>query len=133
MQTNGTFALYREGQHRITFIVRALSKDASRRDAGVWQAVMQMKQTQPADNGGGGPVLELDIDRGSLRLINRWQQVWSTRAPVKNRWIRYALDVRYSPDAATGRLKLYVDRNGDGDALDRGEQSPRLRLPTMLD
>ncbi len=130
-QTNGTFDLYRDGQHRITFVSERYPKTFSR-DAGVWQAVMQMKQAQPADNGGGGPILELDIDRGRLRLINRWQQVWSTRAPVKNHWIRYALDVRYSTSADTGRLKLYVDRNSDGDALDRGEQSPLLRLPTML-
>ncbi len=33
-----------------------------------WQTVVQMKQAQPADNGGGGPVLELQLYDGRLHL-----------------------------------------------------------------
>jgi hypothetical protein len=97
-----------------------------------WQTVAQMKQAMPADNVGTGPVLELQLYGDRLWLQNSWHQAWSTRAPDPNTWIRYALDVTYSPDPDVGSVQVYVDLNGDGDALDSGEESPRLSLQTML-
>ena len=128
---SGTFALYRSGDRRITFFSQRYPDNFSRSTAG-WQAIAQLKQAQPADNGGGGPVLELQLHDNRLWIVNDWKAVWSTRAPAPNTWIRYALDVTYSPDPALGSLRLYVDLNGDGDALDAGEASRRFELPTQL-
>jgi hypothetical protein len=130
-QTDGTFALYYDGDHKITYFSERYPSSFSMRFP-QWQTVAQMKQAQPSDNGGGGPILELQISGRRLRLVNRWHQVWTTPAPAKNTWIRYALNVHYSPDPSLGSVRLFVDLNGDGDALDRGERSPRLRISTML-
>jgi polysaccharide lyase-like protein len=130
-QTSGTFALYRGGERRITFFSERYPASFPA-GAAAWQAIAQMKQAQPADGGGGAPVLELELYAGRLRLDNRWRQRWTTPAPAKGVWIRYALDVVYSTDPSLGSVKVYVDRNGDGDALDSGEQSPRLNMRTSL-
>ena len=100
-QTSGTFALYKEGDHSVTFLSERYPDNFSA-SVNSWQAVVQMKQAQPADNGGGGPVLELDIYNGRLHLINSWHEIWSTPAPVSDKWIRYAFDVNYSPDPNVG-------------------------------
>ena len=129
---NATFTLYREGQHRITVLSLRLPADfpLSTRD---WQVVMQMKQTQPADNKNGTPVLALQAQ------ANRWVlyhsasveesgdtvQLWSAPA-TKGTWTRFAFDVVYSQKSTVGKIKVYADLNGDGDALDPGEQSPLL-------
>lgn len=41
------------------------------------------------------------------------------------------LDVVCSIDPTVGKVKLYVDVNGDGDALDRGERFPRMNVRTL--
>jgi len=130
-ETSGTFALYRSGDHKITFFSERYPTDFP---SGVqtWQTIAQMKQAQPSDNGGGSPAISLDLWGGRLRLMNTWNQVWVTRAPVAETWIRYALDVVYSPDPTVGSIKVYADLNGDGDALDQGEQSRRLAFATLL-
>jgi hypothetical protein len=130
-QTDGTFALYEEGDHDVTFLSQRYPDNFSPAIQ-AWQTVMQMKQAQPSDNGGGGPVIEIQIYGGRLHLINRWHEIWSTPAPVSDKWIRYALDVNYSPDPEAGSMQLYVDLNGDGDATDAGEQSPQFHVATML-
>ncbi len=130
-QDSGTFALYGAGEHRITFFSQRYPASFPM-DVQAWQTVAQMKQAQPADNPGRGPVLELQLFGDQLRLQNSWQQAWSTDAPRRDTWIRYALDVVYSPDPAVGSVQVYVDLNGDGDALDAGERSPRLSLQTEL-
>jgi len=131
-QTAGTFALYRAGDHKLTFFSQRYPTSFPT-DATGWQTVMQMKQTQPYDyNGGGGPVLELQLWQGRLYLQNSWSVKWSTTAPAKSVWIRYALDVVYSTDPAVGSVTVYVDLNGDGDALDAGEQSPQIHTQTVV-
>ncbi len=127
----GTFALYRGGEQRITFFSERYPANFSE-STSLWQTVAQIKQTQPADNQGDGPVLELQLYANRLRLQNSWQRAWTTRAPRPDTWIRYALDVTYSPDPTVGSVKAYVDLNGDGDALDTGEQSRRLHVATQL-
>jgi hypothetical protein len=130
-ETAGTFALYREGDHRVTFFSERYPA-AFPVGAADWQTVAQIKQAQPADNGGGSPAITLALWGNHLRLMNTSNQVWATRAPQSGTWIRYALDVVFSPDPAVGSVKVYVDLNGDGDALDQGEQSRRLALATQI-
>jgi hypothetical protein len=132
-----TFALYREGEHRITFLsIRLpawypLSNPA-------WQVVMQMKQTDPADNANGTPVLALHAEANQWRLFHASSvdrsfetvQLWNAPA-APERWTRFAFDVVYSQNPSAGRVKVYADLNGDGDATDPGEQSPMLSTYTL--
>jgi hypothetical protein len=103
-----------------------------------WQVIAQMKQAQPSDNGGGTPVLTLQAAYGSWRLYqsdssgpsSNTHQLWSTSAQ-KDVWTEIAFDVTYSKDPAIGKIKMYIDANGDGDALDSGEQSPVINTYTL--
>jgi hypothetical protein len=130
-QTNGTFELYGDGDHRVTFFSERYPDNFST-TVNAWQTVVQMKQAQPADNAGIGPVLELQLYGGKLRLQNSWHQMWTTPAPDSDKWIRYAMDVNYSTDPNVGSVQVSVDLNGDGDALDAGEQSPVIHMQTLL-
>jgi hypothetical protein len=130
-QDDGTFALYGEGDHQVTFFSERYPDNFST-TVNAWQTIMQMKQAQPADNDGIGPVLELQLYGGKLHLQNSWHEVWSTPAPSSNKWIRYAMDVKYSTDPDVGSVQVSVDLNGDGDALDAGEQSPVMHMQTLL-
>src|SRR3954454_1605316 len=125
-----TFTLYREGDHRVTFFSVRLPASFP---LGVddWQLVMQMKQTQPSDNGNGTPVLALEARQNQWKRVHSASvdasatavDLWSTPA-VTEKWTRFAFDVVYSQDPRRGRIKVYADLNGDGDASDPGEQSP---------
>ena len=130
-QTSGTFALYGAGQRRITFFSERYG-GAFAPGVDAWQTVMQMKQAEPADSAGYGPVLELQIYRNRLRLFDSWTERWTTAAPPTQTWIRYAVDVVYSNDPGVGAVQVYVDLNGDGDAVDRGERSPRMNMATLV-
>jgi hypothetical protein len=56
-------AVYREGQHRITFISFWLPAGFPLRpDA--WQGLLQMKQTQPSAGGGGAPAISVGLEEG---------------------------------------------------------------------
>jgi Polysaccharide lyase len=131
-----TFGLYHEGERRITFMSIRLPTTFP---LGVhdWQLVMQMKQTQPADND-GTPVLALEAQGDRWRLFHSASvdkssdsvELWSAPA-APGRWTRFAFDVVYSQDTSRGRIKVYADLNGDGDALDPGEQSPEIATYTL--
>ena len=132
----GPTAFYREGNRRATYVSvrlpRGFQLGTSR-----WQSVIQMKQSQPADNGGGTPVLSLKAFEG------RWQLFHSARGPTEvdlpiwsapartGTWTRFAFDVTYSHDPESGSVKVYADLNGDGDFEDGEERSPRLRTNTL--
>lgn len=132
-----TFQLYREGERRITFMSMRLPSNfpLSTTD---WQVVMQMKQTQPADNGNGTPVVELSASHGDWRLAQSGSNgltstgrlLWDTPA-ANGIWTRFAFDVTYSQNETQGSIKMYVDLNNDGDALDTGEQSPTFTTYTL--
>ena len=55
-QTSGTFELYHAGDHKITFFSERYPRNFDT-GVGTWQTVMQMKQAQPSDGGGGVPIL----------------------------------------------------------------------------
>src|SRR3954468_3090127 len=132
-----TFSLYREGEHRVTFLSMRLptSFPLSTPD---WQVVMQMKQTQQSDNGNGTPVLALEADANRWRLMHSTSvdasgdavELWNAPAATGT-WTRFAFDVVYSQHTGVGRIKVYADLKGDGDATDPGEQSPLLRTYTL--
>lgn len=120
---DGTFALFNEGERRITFVSLRLPRSFPLRSRR-WQTVVQMKQAQPyADAGDTGPVLELQIRKGALHLYSSWRHLWST--PVRRgRWIRIALDVTYSSDPDRGSVTAYVGRAGV-------RRSPTFRVATL--
>ena len=131
--TAGTFAVYREGERRITFWSQRYGTGFTA-TASNWQTVMQMKQQQPyAANGpvDSAPALEVQLYGGRVRLHSFWSSVWTTTAPVLGQWVRYAVDVTYSQDPAKGRVQMFVDANADGDFLDAGEVSPVLTMRTL--
>ena len=133
----GTFALYGEGERRITFVSYRLPSSFPL-ETTAWQPVLQMKQTQPSANGGGTPILAMRATAGRWSLMNSdsagpssdSHEIWSTPAQ-SGVWTRFALDVTYSPDPAMGSIQVYVDLNGDGDAADPEEQSPVLHTSTL--
>ena len=129
--------LYHAGQHRITFMSIRLPSSFPL-GVNTWQVVMQMKQTQPAANGDGTPVLSLDAFNGRWRLEQstsagrsyNTRELWSAPAH-KGTWTRFAFDVHYSRHRDRGSIKVYVDLNRDGDATDHGEQSRRFHTYTL--
>jgi hypothetical protein len=134
-------ALYHEGEHLYTFLSYRLP-DRFPLNRSAWQVVMQMKQTEPTDGGGfPTPVLALHAFDHRWRLYhtglgNRHgadrvdQEVWSAPARTDT-WVRFAFDVTYSQDPHVGSVRVYVDKNGDGDALDPGEHSHVMHLQTL--
>jgi Polysaccharide lyase len=126
--------LYLDGTRKITFLSVRLSPrfPLERR---VWQSVMQMKQSQPADAGGGRPMLSLQAYDGRWRLRSGARpvarsEIWSAPA-TPGRWVRFAFDVTYSADPAVGRVRVAADLNGDGDFGDRDELGRTRRLATL--
>jgi Polysaccharide lyase len=80
---------------------------------------------QLKNDGSGGPPLKMAIDNGRIELggITRadkaapnWLTLWSTpfTADMRNRWLRFLVHVRFSPDPASGFVALYGDLNGGG-------------------
>jgi hypothetical protein len=132
----GPVAFYREGERRITFASFRLP-DSFPLDARDWQGVLQMKQAQSADNGGGTPVLSISAFDGHWSLWHSAPgytdedfEIWRTPA-TKGVWTRIAIDATYSQDPERGRVRLYVDANGDGDFGDAEERSPEFRINTL--
>jgi hypothetical protein len=133
----GPTVLYGEGDRAITFASFRLPESYALAST-AWQNVMQMKQTQPAANGGGTPILSLEAKDGMWQL---WQSdstgaaetshpVWTTPASTGG-WTRFAFDVTYSQHPHQGAITVYADLNGDGDAADAGETSERLETYTL--
>ncbi len=132
-QTDGTFALFNEGEHKIIFFSLRFPTGFDFVQ-GNWQVIVQVKQTQPyAANGptNGAPALEINGRSSELLLANHWDTVWTCPAPPLNTWIRFALDAIWSKDPAVGKLRMYVDNDGDGDFLDADEMSPLLSIGTL--
>jgi hypothetical protein len=125
----GPTVFYREGQRRATLLSVRLPANLPLA-TGDWQTVMQMKQTQPSDGGGGGPILEMNARSNQWQIINDWKRVWTFPAQ-SGVWTRFVWDVTYSQDPGKGALQVSADLDGDGDLDDPGERSPRLRVATL--
>jgi Polysaccharide lyase/Divergent InlB B-repeat domain len=110
----GTFFLYGENERRLTQFQMRLPTDFPI-NANSWQVVMQMKQTGPAANSGGTPVLALEARQGAWVLTqsdsagasSNTHVVWSTPATL-GVWTPISLDVTYSPNPSVGKLQITV-------------------------
>ena len=133
---SGPVAIYRDGDHSVTWFSLRLPPSFPL-DTPHWQGGVQLKQAQPADNGGGTPALSLKAFDGRWILFHSDPgytevdlPVWSAPASA-GRWTRFALDVVFSPDPDRGRVVVLADLNGDGDFDDADERSEELRLSTL--
>ena len=129
-----TFMLYREGERRVTFMSYRLPTNFPLNQTANhhYNVVMQMKQTQPATNGGGSPMIELDAFGGQWHLemgALSSPVVWSAPAQI-NAWTRFAFDVVYSRNSSLGSVTAYADLNGDG-SFGPGESSGTIRGATL--
>lgn len=134
---DGTFHLYSEGERKITQLSVRLP-DNYPLQSNLWQVIAQMKQTQPSANGGGTPVIALHARGGEWSLdqskstgpSSDTRQLFSAPAQ-RNAWTKIALDVTYSQDPSKGKVQMFIDLNGDGDAADAGERSDVIHTYTL--
>jgi len=112
----GTFFLYNTGERRVTSFWMRLPADFPI-DTPKWQVVTQMKQTGPAENSDGTPVLALEAREGRWVLTQsnsagssgNTHELWSTPATL-NTWTPVKLDVTYSPDPKNGEIQVTVGK-----------------------
>lgn len=134
---DGPTALYREGERMLTFLSLRLPLRYPLGEKS-WQVVMQMKQSQPSDAGGGSPVLAMHARAGRWRVTNHSateladgrSQIWSAPAR-RGTWVRFAFDILYSVDPERGSIRIYADLDGDGDVSQASERSPRIATQTL--
>jgi hypothetical protein len=128
--TDGPTAVFREGERLTTSFAVRLPEDFPL-DSERFQVVMQMKQSQPAANGDGTPVLALEARDGRWLLMQSTssgpssdtRELWSARARP-GVWARFEFDVTYSAEPGEGRIRVRGDLNGDGELeADSGELS----------
>jgi hypothetical protein len=122
-----TFYLYRAGMRRVTsFWMRLPSSFPINTDD--WQVVMQMKETDPATNTDGTPIIALQATEGQWILkqsassgpSNDTRVLWRTPARV-GIWTHIVVDATYSTDPAAGRIAMTIG----------GASSPQLRTYTL--
>jgi Polysaccharide lyase len=109
-----TFYLYRAGMRRVTSYWMRLPSNFPM-NSNAWQVVMQMKQTDPATNANGTPVISLQA------IQNQWilkqstsagpaddtRVLWRTPARV-GVWTHITVDATYSTDPAAGRFAITI-------------------------
>ena len=129
-------AFYREGMRRVTYASFRLPSSYPL-NTSMWQGVLQMKQSQPSDNGGGTPVLSLGAYEGKWMLFHSapgWttedEVIWEAPAQA-GKWTRIAIDAKYSQYADQGWIRIYMDLNGDGDFSDANEKSETFHTNTL--
>jgi hypothetical protein len=125
----GHTTFYHQGEHLVTYFSERLPSNFPL-STNKWQTVMQMKQAQPSDGGGGAPILEMEARGNRWAVVDNWQELWSFPAQI-GMWTRFAWDVYYSNNPTEGWLQVSVDLNGDGDFEDPGERSPVFHVATL--
>jgi hypothetical protein len=111
-----TFYLYRAGMRRVTSFWMRLPPDFPI-DTDDWQVVMQMKETDPATNTAGTPVISLQATDGHWILKQSLSSgpsddtriLWQTPAKV-GVWTHIVVDATYSTDPATGRIGITIGK-----------------------
>jgi hypothetical protein len=125
----GPTAYYREGDHYVTYISERLPSNFPL-NTKTWQTVMQMKQAEPSNVGGGAPIIEMEARENKWVISDNWVELFSFPAKA-NQWTRFAWNVYYSKEASKGTLQVSADLNGDGDFEDPGERSPTFHVATL--
>jgi hypothetical protein len=109
-----TFYLYRAGMRRVTsFWIRLPVSFPMNTDQ--WQVVMQMKQSDPATNADGTPVIALQATEGqwllkqssSTGVSNDTRILWKAPARVGS-WTHVTVDATYSTDPSAGRFAMTI-------------------------
>lgn len=133
---DGPTALYKDGERLITYASFRLPPTFPV-ESHDWQGVLQMKQTQPADNADGTPVLSLSAYDGRWILFHSGpgytkvdQELWSAPAQA-GVWARFSFDVTYSADPSIGEVTVHADLDGDGSFDEEGEASPTFHTNTL--
>ncbi len=112
------FPTHHEGQERwISYQVRL--PDAYPVETNDWNNIFQLKGA-----GYGGPPVNMAVEDGQFILKNSplnsstccERELWSGGA-LRNRWVRFTLHVKFSPDPGVGFLELYGDLDGTGQKL----------------
>ncbi len=112
-----TFFLYREGDRRITSYWMRLPTDFPLYDMENWQVVMQMKQSEPATNADGTPVIALQAIEGnwilkqssSSGLSESTRYMWTTPAGnALGNWTHIVVDATYSSDPSKGLFQITI-------------------------
>jgi hypothetical protein len=112
-----TFFLYREGERRITSYWMRLPTDFPLYDMENWQVVMQMKQSEPATNADGTPVIALQAIEGnwilkqssSSGLSESTRYLWTTPAGnALGNWTHIVVDATYSSDPSKGLFQITI-------------------------
>jgi Polysaccharide lyase len=112
-----TFYLYREGMHRVTSYWMRLPTDFPLYDNEHWQVVMQMKQTEPATNADGTPVISLQAIEGNWILkqskssgySDNTRYMWTTPADdALGKWTHIVVDATYSSDPTKGLFQITI-------------------------
>lgn len=109
-----TFFLYEPGTRRVTsFWIRLPSNFPIETDN--WQVVMQMKETDPASNTDGTPVIALQATQGRWQLkqslspgpSHDTRVLWETPAKV-GVWTHIVVDATYSSDPSKGLIQMTI-------------------------
>ena len=109
-----TFFLYREGERRVTSYWMRLPANFPI-NTGKWQVVMQMKQSEPAENANGTPVIALQATDGkwllkqssSSGVSESTRVLWSAPAVVGS-WVPVVVDAVYSSDPSKGSFQITI-------------------------
>ncbi|HSD24704.1 MAG TPA: heparin lyase I family protein [Solirubrobacterales bacterium] len=112
-----TFYLYRAGMRRVTSYWMRLPSDFPLYDMDHWQVVMQMKQSEPATNADGTPVVSLQAIEGnwilkqssSSGLSETTRYIWTTPAGnALGNWTHIVVDATYSTDPTKGLFQITI-------------------------
>lgn len=123
------YPLFNEGEERWIAFQTYLPDDYPL-EHNRWQVIMQLKQLGAM----GTPALAMEATDGRWQLDNSSNNgtsslgvgKWSAPAQ-RNRWVKFMLHVKFSPDPDVGWVELYGDLDGSGVK----ELMPRLRTWTM--
>jgi Polysaccharide lyase len=122
-----TFYLYRAGMRRVTSFWMRLPSNFPINTSD-WQVVMQMKETDPATNTDGTPVISLQATQGQWLLKQSTSSgpaddtriLWRTPARV-GVWTHIVVAATYSNDPSAGRYAITIG----------GASSPVLHTYTL--
>jgi Polysaccharide lyase len=127
--TKNGFPLFQEGDERWISFQTYLPDDYPT-NLKTWNVIMQLKQLHAF----GTPAVSMEVRDGNFVLMNsdtnhessgcNW---WWEGPATKNRWVKFTLRVKFSPNANVGFIELYGDLDGRGVR----QLMPRTYMHTM--